>query len=287
MNYLNIHTDILRGSEFIGADPVERATWLALLGWCATQENGGVIEGCKNWKDRQWQQLAGVTAEEINTTSQLYGFQGENLVVHFYPIAAEAAVKAKREGGKKGGRPTKPKPENPPAQTPENPDEIKEKNLMVTQEDNHEDNEKKRKEMEGKENNPPTPLEGGGDGNASTQDPPAQDPPANPPPKTKRVRAQPVPIETCIELIPEEAPDWFRSIAIDWVEYRQGRKNYFDNEKSWLRQLKGMSKYPRHLLEKAVDDAIANQWQGWEQDRVKEAFKLWEERENIQYYRAG
>ena len=158
---------------------------------------------------------------------------------------------------------------------------------MVTQEDNHEDNEKKRKEMEGKENNPPTPLEGGGDGNASTQDPPAQDPPANPPPKTKRVRAQPVPIETCIELIPEEAPDWFRLIAIDWVEYRQSRKHYFDNEKSWLRQLKGMSKYPRHLLEKAVDDAIANQWQGWEQDRVKEAFKLWEERENVQYYRAG
>lgn len=134
---------------------------------------------------------------------------------------------------------------------------------------------------------PLNPPAGGGDGDASTQDPPAQDPPANPPPKTKRVRAQPVPIETCIELIPEEAPDWFRLIAIDWVEYRQSRKHYFDNEKSWLRQLKGMSKYPRHLLEKAVDDAIANQWQGWEQDRVKEAFKLWEERENVQYYRAG
>ena len=126
--------------------------------------------------------------------------------------------------------------------------------------------------------NPPNPPAGGGDGDT---------PLSNPPKPPKKIRAQPVPIETCIELIPEEAPDWFRSIAIDWVEYRQGRKNYFDNEKSWLRQLKGMSKYPRHLLEKAVDDAIANQWQGWEQDRVKEAFKLWEERENVQYYRAG
>ena len=50
MNYLNIHTDILRGVEFIGAEPTERATWIALLGWCATQENGGVIDDCKTGK---------------------------------------------------------------------------------------------------------------------------------------------------------------------------------------------------------------------------------------------
>ena len=76
MNYLNIHTDILRGVEFIGAEPIERATWIALLGWCATQENSGVIKGCKSWKNRQWQQLAGVTEEEVKTISPLYGFEG-------------------------------------------------------------------------------------------------------------------------------------------------------------------------------------------------------------------
>lgn len=155
MNYLNIHTDILRGSEFIGADPVERATWLALLGWCATQENGGVIEGCKNWKDRQWQQLAGVTAEEVKIESELYGFDGDDLEVYFYPIEAEAAVKAKREAGRKGGRPLK--------QKPENPDEIKEENHMGNHMDkpsgnhmgnhegNHQRNEKKRKEKKRKD----------------------------------------------------------------------------------------------------------------------------------------
>jgi len=166
-----------------------------------------------------------------------------------------------------------------------NRDETKVGNQMVSHEVTQQQNEieKKRKEIgKEKEDNPPNPPAGGGDGDSSSSEKST-----DPPKPTKRVRAQPVPIETCIELIPKEAPDWFRSIAIDWVEYRQSRKNYFDNEKSWLRQLKGMSRYPRHLLEKAVDDAIANQWQGWEQNRVKEAFKLWEERENVQYYRAS
>jgi len=146
MNYLNIHTDILRGVEFIGADPIERATWLALLGWCATQENGGVIEGCKNWKSRQWQQLAGVTEEEVKTSSKLYGFEGENLVVKFYPVESEAAVKAKREKGKLGGRPPKAKPT-------ENPDKTKGKNHKdnhkVNHMGDHQRNEKKRKKKEG------------------------------------------------------------------------------------------------------------------------------------------
>lgn len=143
MNYLNIHTDILRGVEFISADPVERATWLALLGWCATQENSGTIENCKSWKSRQWQQLAGVTEEEVKTSSKLYGFEGENLVVKFYPVESEAAVKSKREKGKLGGRPRKVKPT-------ENPDEIKEKNHMDNHKDNHMGNHQ-RNERKGKE----------------------------------------------------------------------------------------------------------------------------------------
>lgn len=107
MNYLNIHTDTLKSVEFIGAGPVERATWICLLGWCATQENGGVIEDCSEWPDRKWQQLCGVLKSEVETISELYGFQDRNLVVEFYPIESELAVKAKRAAGKKGGRPRK------------------------------------------------------------------------------------------------------------------------------------------------------------------------------------
>ena len=108
MNWLNIHTDILRSEAYLGADPIERATWLNLMGWCATQENGGVIEGAQEWKDRKWQQLCGITKTEVETDSELYGFEEGNLVVYFYPAEKEAEVMAKREAGKKGGRPRKP-----------------------------------------------------------------------------------------------------------------------------------------------------------------------------------
>lgn len=108
MNWLNIHTDTLRSQEFLGAEPVERATWLALLGWCATQENSGVIQGAKSWTDRRWQQTCGVTKAEADTKSELFLFEGESLVVSFYPVEKQAEVVAKREAGKRGGRPRKP-----------------------------------------------------------------------------------------------------------------------------------------------------------------------------------
>ena len=142
----------MRGVEFIGAEPTERATWIALLGWCATQENGGVIDDCKNWKDRQWQQLAGVTVAEVKTISLLYGFEGENLRLKFYPVESEAAVRAKREKGKLGGRPRIDKSET-------NPDKTKGNNHMdthmVSGSANHERNEKERKVKKRKEKKPP------------------------------------------------------------------------------------------------------------------------------------
>ena len=107
MNWINIHTDTLREVAFVGAEPVERATWLCLLGWCVTQENNGVIEGCQSWGDRKWQQLCGITKAEAETESELYGYDGGNLVVYFYPEDHQKAVETRRENGKKGGRPRK------------------------------------------------------------------------------------------------------------------------------------------------------------------------------------
>jgi len=111
VNYLNIHTDLLRSQEFLGAEPIERATWISLLGWCATQENGGVIEGCSEWSSRKWQQICGATKEEVETKSELYGFEDGNLMVFAYPKDKESEVKLKRKLGKKGGRPKKSKPD--------------------------------------------------------------------------------------------------------------------------------------------------------------------------------
>jgi len=107
MNWLNIHTDTLRSEEYLGADPVERATWLSLLGWCATQENGGLIKDAIEWKDRKWQQVCGITKAEVETKSELYAFIKRDLLVRYYPGESEAAVIAKRLAGKKGGRPRK------------------------------------------------------------------------------------------------------------------------------------------------------------------------------------
>lgn len=113
MNWINIHTETLRGEEFIGAEPLERATWLNLLGWCCAQENDGIIQDCKSWGNRKWQQLCGITKDEVDLNSDLYRYEGDDLVVNFYPIEQQAAVKAKREAGKKGGRPRKLKTSEP------------------------------------------------------------------------------------------------------------------------------------------------------------------------------
>ena len=119
MKWLNIEIEHLRGPEYLGADTEERATWLSLMAFCAAQENYGVIEGCSGWKCRKWQQICGVTKDEAGMKSELYSYDGDDLHVHFYPVAQQAAVKSKRENGKLGGRPKKVK-ELEPLKTNEN-----------------------------------------------------------------------------------------------------------------------------------------------------------------------
>ena len=104
MRWLNIEIANLRSPAFVGAEPVERATWLSLLAYCADQENGGVIKGCREWKDRQWQMTCGVLASEVSSQAQLWEWRGRDLRIAFYPVAKEAEVQAKREFASRGGR---------------------------------------------------------------------------------------------------------------------------------------------------------------------------------------
>jgi len=168
MNYLNLHTDLLRSEEYIGAEPLERATWLSLLAWCATQENGGIIADCKNWSDRKWQQICGITKSEVETISELYEFKDDNLVVNFYPIESENTVKAKRENGNKGGRPKQTQWEKPCGYPKPNHMDNHEVNLTETTrltetEPQAKRKEKKGKEMEGKEKKRTPPLSPSGE----------------------------------------------------------------------------------------------------------------------------
>ena len=48
MNWLNLELKTLRSTEYLGADPIQRATWINLLSFCADHENGGVIEEFDN-----------------------------------------------------------------------------------------------------------------------------------------------------------------------------------------------------------------------------------------------
>ena len=104
MNWINIKTSDLRSPEFIGSDPTARGTWVAVLGYCYEQENGGRIKGCNAWKDRQWQQVCGVTREEIDGAKSLMNWEGEDLQVWGYPAELENEIKVKREAGRKGGQ---------------------------------------------------------------------------------------------------------------------------------------------------------------------------------------
>jgi len=104
MIWLNLKTTTLRSPEYAGSEPIQRATWLNLLAYCCEQENGGRINGCGQWKDRQWQQTLGVTLAEAREECALWHWEGDALCVAFYPTDKQEEVKAKREAGKRGGK---------------------------------------------------------------------------------------------------------------------------------------------------------------------------------------
>jgi hypothetical protein len=104
MNWLNLQTSVIRSPEYVGCDPVQRATWLNLMIYCAEQENGGVIPDCASWKDRRWQQTCGVTKPEVDDQCDLWSFDGENLTIWGYPAEKEEEIQKMRESGARGGK---------------------------------------------------------------------------------------------------------------------------------------------------------------------------------------
>lgn len=110
MDWLNIHRSTLAAEEFLGCDPIQRATWLCLLAYCADQENGGRIDGAEAWGDRKWQQVVRITRDEVHDNCPLWEWSDGCVIVWAYPVEKEEEVRRNRANGGKGGRP--PKPEN-------------------------------------------------------------------------------------------------------------------------------------------------------------------------------
>jgi hypothetical protein len=109
MDWLNLHISTLDSEDFLGCEPVDQATWLKLSRYCIGQENGGTIKTRPDWGDRRWQRVFRVTIKEARRACSLWHWDGDDLVVHFYPADKETEVKAKRElartNGRRGGRP--------------------------------------------------------------------------------------------------------------------------------------------------------------------------------------
>lgn len=154
MKWLNLETKKLHSPEYIGSAPVERATWFNILAYCCEQENGGRLVGAKAWKDRQWQQLCGVTKREVGMTTRLLKWDGEDLIVDGYNMEKEFEVQqmralgssnsaaksaAARVNGANGGRPKTQRGEHS-----DNPTETQREEPKPNPTETH------RKEIEGK-----------------------------------------------------------------------------------------------------------------------------------------
>lgn len=103
MEFLNLPSQVTRTDEYADAEPVQRATWFSLLCYCASMENSGRIKDCRGWKSRKWEQMTGVTQEEVMSTCSLYSWDGNDLVVCFYPLDAERKVQSRSTAGRLGG----------------------------------------------------------------------------------------------------------------------------------------------------------------------------------------
>jgi len=104
MDYVNIHSSTLRTAEYVTATPAQRGTWLNLVTYCCTQENGGKIPAAASWTNLQCIMATGVSLDEVNESCGLWRFEDGALLVAFYPAFQEESMKASREGGIEGNR---------------------------------------------------------------------------------------------------------------------------------------------------------------------------------------
>lgn len=104
MNWLNLEIKNLTSHEFLGSEPLDRATWLCLMRFCAQQENSGIIQNCNKWGERKWMQLVGISKEEALRDSMLWEWKDNSIEVWQYPLNQQLATQAKRTAGKLYGK---------------------------------------------------------------------------------------------------------------------------------------------------------------------------------------
>jgi hypothetical protein len=103
MDWINIHRSTVQKVTTL-AEPNDAWTWVRLQAHCHDQENGGRIAGAQKWSPRLWMINTLCTPEEVLRDCPLWKFDGDDLVVEFYPHEKEKEVIAKRKGNVKGAR---------------------------------------------------------------------------------------------------------------------------------------------------------------------------------------
>lgn len=262
MDWINLHSSTLDSPAFVGSSPIERSTWLCLLRFCIGQENGGRIVGALLWKDRQWQQLARVTLREVKASSRLWTWEGDDLVVSFYPVEKEQEVKDRRAtartNGAKGGRPQKTNTEtNVGPDVAPNVETHGKPTLVISAKAEGEG----EGEREGEGNNTPQPPVGGlaADAAGVQVDPPQIQPPPEPAKKSRRKAKVPM-------VMPEVPPclqtPAFLAAWTDWQAYRVERRLAAYKPLTVAARFASFIEWGEAGSIASIRESIRNNWQG-------------------------
>lgn len=116
MLWLNIYLSDLDNEAFACAETADIGTWLRLMRYCCTQENGGLIKGAKAFDNRKFGALFRLSKPEIHEKSDLWAWKGNDLFVSHFPNERLKIIKKQRVSALKanevrwGNRNAKPNP---------------------------------------------------------------------------------------------------------------------------------------------------------------------------------
>ena len=223
MKFLNLDRSDLRSAKFVTSSHEQQGVWINLLGWCADQENGGRIADCRNWPENIWPTAVGVRFRHIKNDSPLWRWEGNDLVVEFYPGNQQQSLAAKRAGGEKGraSRWGHAKPES----------------VQMAMPDGYA-NSSPTPEPDGYANGMPDGRKGKGKGKEREEEGEREAAPPSHPVSRLQIRSQPRDLEEAVAvgagigLGREDVEGWFRDCeASGW---RNGRGELFQN---WPREM--------------------------------------------------
>lgn len=103
MRFFPVECASVTGTDFSCATFEQQGQWLNLMTYCANQENGGRIEGATELPEVFFQRSLAMRKEEFESECLLWTWDGQDLVVKFYPLQNQEKCQTLRENGREGG----------------------------------------------------------------------------------------------------------------------------------------------------------------------------------------